>query len=109
VIDRRLIINFDLKFFLVMFLIAGIGLLCIYSVTAPQKTAGFPLYLKQFFWIGLGLAFFLGIILVDYHNLCRYAYLFYGISLGLLVIVDLVGRVGQGAQRWTRRAISTGG
>jgi len=100
VIDRRLIINFDLKFFLVMFLIAGIGLLCIYSVTAPQKTAGFPLYLKQFFWIGLGLAFFLGIILVDYHNLCRYAYLFYGISLGLLVIVDLVGRVGQGAQRW---------
>jgi rod shape determining protein RodA len=98
-IDRRLIINFDIKFFLVMILIAGIGLLSIYSVAMP-RTDGLPLYLKQLCWIGLGLVVFLSIILIDYHTLSRYALLFYAVSLGLLVAVHFMGRVGQGAQRW---------
>lgn len=99
-IDRRLIINFDLKFFLVMMIIAGIGLLSIYSVSPPREGPGLPLYLKQLCWIGLGLVAFFGVILVDYHNISRYAYLLYGFSLVLLVAVFFVGRVGQGAQRW---------
>ena len=99
-IDRRLIINFDVKFLFVMLLITGIGLLSIYSVNVPENTGSFPLYLKQLFWIGLGLVVFFGVIMVDYHNLCRYAYLYYFLSLGLLVTVHFAGRVGLGAQRW---------
>ncbi len=99
-IDRRLIVNFDFKFLLVMLLIAGIGLLSIYSVATPQETTGLPLYLKQMCWIGLGLVVFFGVLTVDYHHICRYAYLFYGASLALLVAVHFVGRVGLGAQRW---------
>lgn len=99
-IDRRLIINFDFRFFLVMLLIAGIGVLSIYSVTAHQETTSLPLYLKQLCWIILGLAVFFGVLLVDYHSLCRYAYLLYGGSLALLIAVHFVGKVGLGAQRW---------
>jgi rod shape determining protein RodA len=100
VIDRRLITSFDVKFLLVMLVIAGIGLLSIYSVTGPHHQTGVPIYLKQLCWIGIGLVVFFAFLLVDYHTLSRHAYLIYAVSLGLLVIVNFMGRTGQGAQRW---------
>lgn len=30
----------------------------------------------------------------------RHAYSFYAITLGLLIVVELVGKIGMGAQRW---------
>ncbi len=98
--NKRTITYFDPKFFLVSLLITGIGVLCIYSVTASQQTSRLPLYLKQLCWVGLGLIAFFATLVVDYRKLCRYAYVFYGISILLLIAAHFMGRVGLGAQRW---------
>ena len=99
-IDRQVVAHFDLKFFSVILLIAGTGLISIYSVTASHASEGLPLHLKQLCWVGLGLVVFLAAVVVDYRELCRYAFLFYAVSLLLLVAVHFMGKVGLGAQRW---------
>ena len=50
------------------------------------------------FLIGLGLI--VAVALIDIRVLLQYAYVFYGAVFVLLVIVDIKGLIGQGAQRW---------
>ncbi len=50
------------------------------------------------FVIGLGLL--TAVAVIDVRLLLRYAYVFYGIILALLVAVEISGFVGGGAQRW---------
>lgn len=97
--DQPIIARFDYKFFGVVFLIAGSGLLAIYSVTHSSGLA-FPLALKQLAWIGLGGIVFIASALIDYRKICRLATPLFGISLLLLIAVHFSGQVGQGAQRW---------
>jgi rod shape determining protein RodA len=52
------------------------------------------------YWIGLGLAVFVLMAWVDYHEIARLAYPAYAVTLLLLILVLLVGRVGLGAKRW---------
>ena len=48
----------------------------------------------------MGLAVMLCVALVDVRIWLRFAYVFYGISLGLLIMVEVMGFIGMGAQRW---------
>jgi rod shape determining protein RodA len=100
-LDRRLILNFDWTLFILVMIISGIGLMNIYSagfsLADPRPT---PLYVKQIQWIlvgfvGMALAFF-----VDYRFLNRHAYLIYGISVILLLVVFAAGYATRGSQRW---------
>src|SRR5262249_49526849 len=50
------------------------------------------------FLVGLGMI--AGIALIDVRLLLRYAYFFYAAVLVLLVVVDVKGIIGGGAQRW---------
>ena len=101
-IQQRRFDIFDWSFFVVLFMIFGIGLLTIYSVTSttPFSFAQMPLYLKQFFWILLGLVVFMFFATVDYHEIARFAYPLYVIAVILLILVLATGRSIQGAQRW---------
>jgi rod shape determining protein RodA len=100
-LDRRLVENFDWRFFTVILCLLGIGILSIYSITYHQAGKGFtPAYLKQLYWVGIGLIAFLMMLVVDYHELCRFGYPFYVFVIVLLVIVLMAGRVSQGAKRW---------
>ncbi|MBI4495416.1 MAG: rod shape-determining protein RodA [Deltaproteobacteria bacterium] len=81
-------------------LIAGIGVLNIYSSTYPHSGSGTPLYLKQIYWISFGLALAALIITLDYRTLVRYAYPFYFFCLLLLILVMIIGRTTSGSQRW---------
>lgn len=100
-IDRRLPASFDWKFFWIMVTILVIGVATIFSVSAKQPpSAGMPLWIKQVFWIGLGMAVFLFMAVIDYHEIVRFAYILYVVVIALLVMVLFIGRVGQGAQRW---------
>jgi len=49
---------------------------------------------------GVGLVVMVAVALVDIRLWLRYAYVFYGVSLALLGVVEVAGTIGMGAQRW---------
>ncbi|RMH08396.1 MAG: rod shape-determining protein RodA [Nitrospirae bacterium] len=77
-----------------------LGVLSIYSVTSSTHQARFPIYLKQVVWIGVGSLAFWILARTDYHKLARFAYVFYGIGLIVLLLVLVAGKSSRGAQRW---------
>jgi len=98
--DRRLLTHFDWVLLLVVGLIAGIGILNLYSATSGWVSAGSPIYLKQTYWLGIGLILALAVSFVDYRHLEYCGFLLYWISMALLVGVLLFGRTSMGATRW---------
>jgi rod shape determining protein RodA len=75
-----------------------ISVLEIRSATAMTKFHGFQE--KQMAFLGIGIVGMFVISLVDYHRLLQIAYWAYGVSLGSLVAVRLVGTKVLGARRW---------
>jgi rod shape determining protein RodA len=100
-LDRRLILNFDWTLFILVLIISGIGLLNIYStgfsLTDFRQT---PLYIKQLQWILIGLVGMAIAFFIDYRFLSRHAYIIYGISIILLLVVFTAGYATRGSQRW---------
>jgi len=100
VFDRRLITNFDWTLLATVCVIAGLGILSLYSATSNWNSAGNPYYVKQAFWLGIGLVIALGVCCFDYRHLEHLGFRFYVLTLGLLTAVLLVGKTSMGATRW---------
>jgi rod shape determining protein RodA len=98
--DRRLIMNFDWTLLVTGLLIAVIGVVNIYSSTFPHTGNFKPLYLKQIYWLLLGVALMFFILFFDYRTLIRHAYPFLLFCLILLILVMFFGRSTSGSQRW---------
>ena len=77
--------------------IAAIGIAILYSAAGGAWS---PWASRQLTRLAVGLVVMMAIALVDVRLWLRYAYLIYGLALVLLVVVDVMGRVGGGAQRW---------
>src|SRR5881397_2657882 len=100
-IDTRSPDSFEWRFVLVALGILAVGVISIYSVSpSPLAKGQTPLYAKQLAWILIGLVAFLAAVAIDYHSLARHAYVLYGLTLILLALVLVTGRVSRGAQRW---------
>ncbi|MBN2514464.1 MAG: rod shape-determining protein RodA [Deltaproteobacteria bacterium] len=100
-IDRRLFVNFDWILLVLVLVISCIGLLNLYSISCTlTHISGKPLYIKQFYWMLIGLAMMLAAASIDYHFIVRYGYVIYCISLLLLVSVFIQGTATHGSQRW---------
>jgi len=101
-IDRRLIKNFDWITFSFVMILSVFGIMSIYSATrSPLPGGEMPsYYLKQLYWLLLGVAALIFIVSIDYIWLKRFSYVLYGIGAFLLVLVLLRGKTGMGAQRW---------
>ena len=99
-IDRRLVTNYDWTLLGIVVAICLLGIMNIYSASAPYKLVGAPYYLKQINWMAAGLLITLLICSVDYHLLEDVAYWFYGFLVLLLLAVLLVGKRTLGATRW---------
>jgi rod shape determining protein RodA len=84
---------------LLLTIIAGIGFATLYSAANGHWE---PWAAKQAVRYAVALGLMLAVAMVDIRVWLRYhaAYIFYGIALVLLVIVQLHGRLGMGAQRW---------
>jgi rod shape determining protein RodA len=82
-----------------IFSITFIGLAAVYSATYTSHGPS-SLYYKQLVWVSIGVIVMLSALIVDYHTVGRYAYIFYALSLFLLVLVMVIGKSGMGAQRW---------
>ncbi|MBI5286310.1 MAG: rod shape-determining protein RodA [Deltaproteobacteria bacterium] len=94
--DRRLLTHFDWFLFTVAITLSIIGIANIYSATSGEDIV----HIKQLYWFSIGLILMLVITFMDYHQLERFAYIVYGLSVTLLVAVLIIGKTTSGAQRW---------
>lgn len=81
--------------------LSGMGVLMIYSsiYNDPNLLAS-ALHWKQTAWTAIGLLLMVAILLVDYHQFTRWAYLLYILLIVLLVLVLVAGKTVYGAKRW---------
>ena len=84
-------------FVLLLCLTAGIGIAMLYSAANGNLE---PWASRQAIRFGVGLVVMIGVALIDIRIWMRYAYVFYAITLVLLVLVEVSGFIGMGAQRW---------
>ena len=101
-IDRRLFIHFDWTLLGIILIIASIGILNLYGTTAYGEVSGTPAYLKQIFWLLIGLVLMITIAFIEYRFYSDFAYILYTISLVLLLAVLGYGIITSGAQRWVK-------
>ena len=101
-IDRRLFTHFDWTLLGIVLLIASIGILNIYSTTSGGEISGTPLYLKQTFWLLIGLAVMVAIAFTEYRFYSDFAYIVYTVAFFFLLVVMGYGIITSGAQRWIK-------
>lgn len=82
---------------LLLTVIASFGFMMLYSAA---NGAIDPWASRQMARFGVGLIAMLVLSMVDIRLLLRYAYIAYTLALILLVLVELKGTIGMGAQRW---------
>lgn len=91
----------DRVFLAAALLLLGIGLLVLYSAAFQKfQQTGVNFVQRQLLWTAIGCAVAVVLVAVDYHRWLEWAYVLYGLSLALLVVVLVVGTVRGGAQRW---------
>ncbi|MFH1969317.1 MAG: rod shape-determining protein RodA [Verrucomicrobiota bacterium] len=90
-----------------MLALLGIGIAFIFSAGYgnPDSPAQ-PLFLKQICWAAMGILFFLGFAIIDYHRWTHMAWWIYAAGLILLVLVFVphIGLKIHGARRWLQLA-----
>jgi rod shape determining protein RodA len=77
--------------------VSGFGFLMLYSVAGGSATPWMEPQMKRF---GVGMVAMIVVAMVPIWFWRNMALLAYGVSLALLVAVDMFGEVGMGAQRW---------
>ena len=90
-----------------MLALLGIGIAFIFSAGyGNPDSPAHPLFLKQICWASLGILFFLGFAIIDYHRWTRMAWWIYAAGLILLVLVFVphIGLKIYGARRWLQLA-----
>ena len=89
--------NISFCYVLFICILAAIGIVMLYSAANGSWR---PWALNQLMRFAVGVGVMLFFALIDIRLLLRYAYLFYFATLFLLIVVEITGHVGMGAQRW---------
>jgi rod shape determining protein RodA len=101
VFDRRVVYHFDWTVFVLALLLAGVGVLSVFSATWGNSRQGLdPLVVRQLTWVGIGALLMASTALLDYRSLNTYAYLFYAVTIVLLALVAVAGQSTGGSRRW---------
>ena len=89
----------EIHWFLILLLtaIAGFGFVMLYSAAGGSLE---PWASRQMARFAVGVAVLVAIAVTDIRIWFKYAYAFYAVALVFLVLVEVAGRIGMGAQRW---------
>lgn len=99
--SRTRLKKFDWNLALLVLALQVIGLINVYSAThgaGAGTTARF--FFQQVAWLSAGWVVYIITTILDYKFLVRMAPIIYGLNLAALVLVEVIGTVGMGAQRW---------
>ena len=91
------VLNMNWGLMLLITLMAGVGVLCLYSAANGSFTPWASRHILRFIVCFIGM---LCIALIDIRWWYRFAYIPFILGLLLLLTVEITGRVGMGAQRW---------
>ena len=91
------VVQINWSLILLLFMVSGIGVAMLYSAADGNLE---PWAIRQVTRFGMGMAVLFVAALIDLRVWLRIAYAFYGVSIVLLIAVELFGAVGMGAQRW---------
>ena len=94
---REKLQNISFSFIALILMLAGMGVVMLYSAANGHWN---PWALNQLMRFGLGFTAMIVLALIDIRFFMRYAYVFYFLTLVLLIVVEVGGHVGMGAQRW---------
>ncbi|MDA8189477.1 MAG: rod shape-determining protein RodA [Dehalococcoidales bacterium] len=94
--------HFDFVILLSALLLIGYGMAMIYSATyQPDKPfLVSDLVIRQAIYAGVGLTLLVAMLTIDYRLLGNLAPVAYFLTIGLLGVVLVLGRITHGAQRW---------
>ncbi|WNS42614.1 FtsW/RodA/SpoVE family cell cycle protein [Paenibacillus sp. MMS20-IR301] len=84
---------------LILFMLMGVSILSIYSVTHGRGELD-GTHIKMIIYYGLGFIAFMLLALFDYRLIVRYGLYIYILGIGILLLVSLIGKVKNGAQGW---------
>ena len=94
---REKLYNISFSYVMFIVILAAIGIVMLYSAANSNWS---PWAINQLIRFGMGFAVMIVLALTDIKLLLRYAYVFYFITLILLVVVEVAGHTGMGATRW---------
>jgi rod shape determining protein RodA len=97
--DRRLVQNFDWVLLGLVLIIVATGIVNLYSA-GYNRGEGTPLYIKQLYWLAVGLGVMGVTLTYDYRHLEKLSYPIYIISILLLLGVMFGGKMVSGSRRW---------
>lgn len=93
--------RYDFSFLGSMFAIFLVGILNLYSATHSQSHEGLDtLYKSQIMWFFISFTFAICISFFNPKTFERFSYFAFALTLFLVFLVLLMGKVGMGAQRW---------
>ena len=81
----------------VLVMIACVGFAMMYSAANGNW---YPWAMRQVIRFGVCLVILVVVALTDVRVMMRWSYVAYGIALALLIVVEVAGEIGMGAQRW---------
>ncbi|MBP5161240.1 MAG: rod shape-determining protein RodA [Alphaproteobacteria bacterium] len=96
---KERLVNLSWSYIAMILTVVCIGLAVLYSISNGSVQ---PLVVRQLYRVGFGFLLFAVLALSDLRTWLKYAYWLYGISLILLIVVDVAGMTGMGAQRWLK-------
>jgi rod shape determining protein RodA len=99
-LQHRLRDQFDWPLFLLVAVIATLGVVNLYSATSAYTGVRSELYIQQIYWLALGAGAAVIVASIDYRVYERYAYAAYAASIMALVLVFLVGDNIRNTRRW---------
>jgi rod shape determining protein RodA len=97
--DRRLVQNFDWVLLGLVVIICATGIVNLYSA-GYNRGEGTALYVKQLYWLAVGLGVMFVTLLYDYRHLEKLSYPIYLLSILLLLAVMFGGKTVAGSRRW---------
>jgi len=95
--------NINRNIYIITILILIIGLISIYSATYKYGSKTIfqnNYFFKQILWVSLSVLILFSLKNINYRRFYDFSYIIYAISIVLLVLVLIFGRVALGAKRW---------